>query len=61
LERCWHQAKATPSPPRILVELRDVRFVDEEGRELLRRRAQAGAELMAVDLVMKAIVEEMAI
>jgi anti-anti-sigma regulatory factor len=61
LERCWHQVKARPSSPRILVELRDVRFVDEEGRELLRQMAQAGAELMAVDLVMKAIVEEIAI
>jgi anti-anti-sigma regulatory factor len=61
LERCWRQATAIPSSPRILVELRDVRFVDEEGRELLRQMAQAGAELMAVDLMMKAIVEESAI
>ena len=58
LERCWHQETATPSPPRLLVELRDVGFVDEEGRELLRLMARAGAELIAVDLVMKAIVEE---
>lgn len=58
LERCWRQATATTPPPRILVELRDVRFVDEEGRKLLRQMARAGAELIADDLMMKAIVEK---
>jgi hypothetical protein len=58
LERCWRQEAAAPSAPRIQVELRDVGFVDEEGRELLRLMAKAGAELIAVGLVMKAIVEE---
>lgn len=60
LEQCWRQATATPSLQRILVELRDVRFVDEEGRKLLRLMAQAGAELIADGLMMKAIVEEIA-
>jgi hypothetical protein len=58
LERCWRHQAARPAAPRILVELRDVGFVDEEGRDLLRLMAQAGSELVAVDLVMKAIVEE---
>lgn len=58
LERCWHQVMSTLSPPRILVELRDVRFVDEEGWELLQQMARSGAELIADDLLMKSIVEE---
>jgi hypothetical protein len=58
LERCWRRETATPSPPRILVELRDVGYVDEAGRELLGLMTQAGAELIAVGLMMKAIVKE---
>jgi hypothetical protein len=58
LERCWRQEAAAPSAPCVRVELRDVAFVDEEGRELLRLMAKAGAELIAVGLVMKALVEE---
>jgi hypothetical protein len=58
LERCWRQETGTPPPPRLLVEMRDVGFVDEEGRKLLRLMAPAGAELIAVGLMMKAIVEE---
>jgi hypothetical protein len=58
VEACWHRARAAPSPPRILVELRDVRFVDEEGRNLLRLMAQSGVVLVAGDLLMRATLEE---
>ncbi len=58
LESCWRQAMAAQPPPRILVELTDVSFVDEEGAELLRRMAAAGVELIATDVQMKALVEE---
>jgi hypothetical protein len=58
LESCWRQATARQPPPRILVELTDVSFVDEEGGELLRRMAAAGVELIATDVLMKALVEE---
>ena len=59
LESCWRQAMAAqPPPPRILVELTDVSFVDEEGGELLKRMAAAGVELIATDVLMKALVEE---
>lgn len=60
LERCWRKAWATSSPPRILAELCDVRSVAKEGRKVPRLMAQAGVELIAVDLLMKAIVEEIA-
>jgi hypothetical protein len=58
LEGCWRQATATQSAPRVIVELTDVSFVDEEGGELLKLMAASGAELVAVDMLMKAIVEE---
>jgi anti-anti-sigma regulatory factor len=58
LEGCWRQAAAAQPPPRILVELTDVSFVDEEGGELLKLMAASGVELIAVDVLMKAIVEE---
>ena len=58
LESCWRQ-EATPQPPqRILVELTDVSFVDEEGGRLLKLMAAAGVERIATDVLMKALVEE---
>ena len=58
LESCWRQATAAQPPPRILVELIDVSFVDEEGGRLLKLMAAAGVELIAIDVLMKALVEE---
>jgi len=58
LESCWRQVMTTQPPPRILVELTDVSFVDEEGGKLLKLMAASGVELVAVDILMKALVEE---
>jgi hypothetical protein len=58
LESCWRQQSLTTGAPRILVELTDVIFVDDDGRALLKRMAASGAELVAADVVMKAMVEE---
>jgi len=58
LESCWRQATTAQPPPRVLVELTDVSFVDEEGGRLLKLMAAAGVELIATDVLMKALVEE---
>jgi anti-anti-sigma regulatory factor len=58
VEGCWRRAAAAQPPPRVIVELTDVSFVDGEGGELLKLMAASGAELIAVDVLMKAIVEE---
>jgi anti-anti-sigma regulatory factor len=58
LEGCWRQAAAARPARRIIVELTDVSFVDEGGAELLRLMAAAGVELIATDVLMKALVEE---
>ncbi len=54
LERCWLTANAAP----LRIELTDVSFIDEPGQALLARMAAAGVTLRAVDVQMKAIVEE---
>jgi hypothetical protein len=58
LEDCWRQATTVQPPPRILVELTDVSFVDGEGEALLKLMAATGVELIAMDMLMKALVEE---
>jgi hypothetical protein len=58
LEGCWRQAATAQPAPRVIVELTDVGFVDGEGGELLKLMAAAGVELIAVDVLMKAIVDE---
>jgi len=58
LESCWRQATAAQPPPRVIVELTDVSFVDEEGGRLLKLMAEAGVDLIATDVLMKALIEE---
>jgi hypothetical protein len=56
LERCW--LAVAESPLGIRIEFTDVSFIDEQGQALLARMAAAGAALIAEDVQMKAIVEE---
>jgi ABC-type transporter Mla MlaB component len=58
LERCWQAMTATQPASSIQIELKDVGFIDEHGQALLARMAAAGAALIAADVQMKAIVEE---
>ena len=59
LDRCWQDATALEAS-HIIVDLTEVTFVDEEGKELLSQMMQAGAELIASDILMRSIVEEIA-
>lgn len=58
LERCWRAVVDAPGKQRVVVDLTEVVFVDDAGRELLASMARAGAELIARDVMMKSIVEE---
>ena len=58
LERCWRAAVGASDEQRVLVDLTEVVFVDDAGRELLASMVRAGAELIAGDVMMKSIVEE---
>jgi len=56
-ERSWHDFKdRTPGTP-VTVDLRKVSFIDSEGKKLLRRMFEQGAELRA-QLMTKYIVDE---
>lgn len=59
-KRCWLDAVSKSKGSRIIVDLTEVTFVDELGREVLGRMMNEGAELVARDVLMKSIVEEIA-
>ncbi|HET7909555.1 MAG TPA: hypothetical protein VFL19_02505 [Nitrospira sp.] len=58
LERCWRESTASAAGRRLIVDLTGVTFVEQEGKALLTRMYQAGAELLASGCCMKSIVED---
>lgn len=60
LERCWRQATAARQSRALSVDLAEVTFVDTAGKRLLAAMARAGVELIASDVLMKALVEQIA-
>lgn len=59
LDTCWRQMTASPQG-RTVVDLTGVTFVDGDGKALLTRMWQQGAELRAAGCLTKCIVEEIA-
>jgi anti-anti-sigma regulatory factor len=59
-ERCWRNATGSTNASRIIVDLTEVTFVDESGKGLLGLMMKEGAELIAADILMRSIVEEIA-
>ena len=57
LETCWRQMAANPQSCAV-VDLTGVTFVDADGKSLLTRMWQQGAELHATGCLTKCIVEE---
>jgi anti-anti-sigma regulatory factor len=60
LERCWREAAESSAPRQVVIDLTEVAFVDDTGKALLTLMAEAGAELIAHDILMKSIVDEIA-
>ncbi|HET8722279.1 MAG TPA: hypothetical protein VFM24_09645 [Nitrospira sp.] len=58
LERCWREATESAAGRRLIVDLTGVTFVEPEGKALLTRMYQAGAELLASGCCMRSIVED---
>ena len=58
LERCWREAEQTAAGRRLILDLTGVTFVEQEGKALLTRIYQAGAELIASGCCMRSIVED---
>jgi hypothetical protein len=57
LERCWRNVADLPGGPRPCVDLTGVTFIDAAGKDLLRALHLAGADLVAVECMTRAIVE----
>lgn len=57
LELCWRSAVSTQQIYPVRVELSSVTFIDEEGKELLRKMYLGGARLVATGCLNKCIVE----
>jgi hypothetical protein len=58
LEECWRGAVAGRQGPSLRVDLTDVTFLDAAGRACLEALHRQGAELVAADCLMKAVVAE---
>lgn len=58
LERCWRDAISEREVSRFIVDLTEVTFVDEDGKVLLGSMMKQGVELIARDILMRSIVEE---
>jgi hypothetical protein len=55
LERVWYLAERVGS---VHVVLKDVRFIDDNGKELMGRIYRSGAELVAVGCLTKAALQD---
>lgn len=58
LERCWRESEQSAAGRRLIVDLTGVTFVEHEGKALLSRMCQAGAEMLATGCCMRSIVED---
>jgi hypothetical protein len=58
LEECWRGALAGQCEPILRVDLTEVTFIDAAGRACLAALHRQGAEFIAADCLMKAVVSE---
>jgi hypothetical protein len=58
LEECWRVALAGQREPILRVDLTGVTFIDTAGRACLTAMHRQGAEFVAADCLMKAVVSE---
>ena len=58
LEKCWRGLTAVASDERVRIDLAGVGYIDDKGRQLLKRMFNDGVELRATGVMTKGIVEE---
>ena len=58
LEQSWRTASSVQADKKLIVDLKDVTFIDDSGKELLRRFCESGAEFIACEPLTRAIVEQ---
>jgi anti-anti-sigma regulatory factor len=58
LKRCWNETAGSNGDEKIRLDLSEVTYTDDAGKDLLALMHRAGVELIAVDVLMKSIVDE---
>jgi anti-anti-sigma regulatory factor len=58
LERCWRDQQAVSAGKKILLRLRAVTFIDDAGKELLKRMFDQGAKLEGAGCLVRAILAQ---
>ena len=55
LDKCWQKS---PSKQGLLVDLTDISFIDDHGKELLTNMLSHGTKLISTSLMTKSLIEE---
>ena len=58
LEKCWLEAQTPPNGKPMRIDLSEVTYVDNKGRELLARMIRDGVELRTTGVMTRAVIEE---
>lgn len=56
LDKCWHEKSC--GEPVVLVDLTNISFVDDHGKELLARMHKKGIKLFSASLMTKCLIAE---
>lgn len=59
LEKSWLEAQASRNGEPMRIDLSGVTWIDDKGRELLKRILQDGAELRATGIMTRSVIEEL--
>ena len=59
LEKSWLEAQASRNGEPMRIDLSGVTWIDEKGRELLKRILQDGAELRATGIMTRSVIKEL--
>jgi len=58
LEKCWLETRSGRDHEQLSVDLSGVSYIDDKGRQLLRRMFQEGADLRATGVMTRGIIDE---
>ena len=58
LEKSWLEAQTSHNGEPMRIDLSGVTWIDDKGRELLKRILQNGAELLATGIMTRSVIEE---
>lgn len=56
LDKCWHESSGDEAI--LVVDLTNISFVDEHGKELLARMQKKGIKLFSASLMTKCLIDE---